>query len=108
MIARNTEQLDGLGLLKRFIAKLDRHNECWVWTGATNSKGYPAFRVGSRVALAHRFSHEVFIGPIPAGEQVHHKCMNPLCVNPAHLESVTPEVNRRLQALGVGEEPAPS
>lgn len=76
---------------------------CWIWTGATQSKGYKHFRVGNRWRLAHVFSHEVFIGPVPKGMQVHHRCLNQVCCAPDHLEAVTGEANRLLQAMGVGD-----
>ena len=90
-------------MLRRFAAKIELHHECWLWTGAKNSKGYPVFRVNGTLDYAHRVSHKLFLGPIGEGEQVHHKCMNPICVNPAHLESMAAERNRQSQAMGVGE-----
>ncbi|MGY8831955.1 MAG: HNH endonuclease signature motif containing protein [Pseudomonadales bacterium] len=47
------------------------------------------------MGLAHRWAHERFIGPIPDGMEVDHLCANTCCVNPAHLEAVTSEENRR-------------
>ena len=54
---------------------------CWLWTG------YKSGRYGGfyKQAKAHRWSYETFVGPIPDGKVVCHKCDTPLCVNPAHL-----------------------
>ena len=77
----------------RFWAKVDKTDECWTWTGGTNGEGYGRFRVGNRKAGAHRYSYELLIGPIPIGLQIDHLCRNRLCVNPEHLECVTPSIN---------------
>jgi hypothetical protein len=34
---------------------------------------------------AHRWSYQVFVGPIHAGRQVQHKCERKDCINPRHL-----------------------
>lgn len=76
----------------RFLAKVKRDaGGCWMWTAATNSVGYPMFGARYRsVVLAHRWAYETYNGAIPAGAHVHHKCENPLCVNPKHLEALQP------------------
>jgi len=66
---------------ERFWAKVDKTDECWIWTGSKDRKGYGKANGG----LAHRFSYEFAHGPIPGGMFVDHICHNPACVNPDHL-----------------------
>jgi hypothetical protein len=63
---------------------------CWLWLGKEGHKGYctaSGFRRISPERWAHRLAYALFIGPIPKGNQVHHKCEVRSCVNPQHLES---------------------
>ena len=74
---------------------------CWLWQLATNAKGYARSRLPSRFNPAgralfiHRVSYERAIGPIPDGLVIDHLCRNRSCLNPAHLEPVTPLENQR-------------
>lgn len=71
-------------------------NGCWHWTANTDRKGYGLLAVGgSRKMRAHRWAWERYVGSIPPDHQIHHRCLNPSCVNPAHLEPVTNEENQR-------------
>jgi hypothetical protein len=68
---------------------------CWVWQRTKNDKGYGRVWDDDRMAPAHRVYYERYVGPIPAGHQLDHLCRKPACVNPAHLEPVTPVENTR-------------
>lgn len=74
-------------LLERFWSKVDKSEDCWIWTAGKSSRGYGKFFVGSNLpeASAHRFSYELHFGSIPEGMQVCHQCDTPACVNPSHL-----------------------
>lgn len=79
----------------RFDAKVSvDENGCWLWTATLFLKtGYANFWCDGKSNLAHRVSYRWFVGPIPAGYQIDHLCKVRHCVNPAHLEAVTPVVN---------------
>ena len=85
----------------RFIEKVEfTADGCWSWTGYCSRNGYARLNIAGRMWLAHRWSYEHFIGSIPDGLEIDHLCRVTSCVNPAHLEPVTPAVNvaRRWEA----------
>ncbi|MFF4531456.1 HNH endonuclease signature motif containing protein [Streptomyces sp. NPDC001407] len=47
------------------------------------------------MTYAHRTAYSLMVGEVPDGLQIDHLCRNALCVNPAHLEPVTPSENIR-------------
>jgi hypothetical protein len=69
---------------------------CWLWTGRTKGHGYgQLWKARGKTWLAHRVSYAAFVGPIPKGMFVCHKCDTPSCVNPSHLFLGTHSDNMR-------------
>lgn len=81
----------------------------WIWQASirqqTNPDKYGKFWYLGRPRDAHRVAYELFTGPIPDGFEVDHVCRITLCVNPAHLEAVPPEVNNARRELPKWREP---
>ena len=78
---------------------------CWIWQRALDRDGYGVMQATRRDS-AHRVAYLAFIGPIPDGRVLDHTChstdrtcpggndcLHRRCVNPAHLEPVTPGEN---------------
>lgn len=78
----------------RFLAKVDiQPGQCWLWKGHISPYGYGILTNKKIPRGAHRISYELYKGPIPRGMHVDHLCCVRHCVNPEHLEAVTPSVN---------------
>lgn len=95
---------------QRIDSHIDRQpGGCWLWTAAVNDSGYGVTTTdGARYAMAHRAVYEIHVGPIPEGLHLDHTCHtmdsscagglgcpHRRCVNPEHLEPVTPQENNR-------------
>lgn len=92
----------------RFWSKADRSGgpeACWPWQGAMHPDGYGSAwdPEEKRTRGAHRIAYEVLVGPIPDGYDLDHLCVNPPCINPAHLRPVTRAENMaRVHLFDVG------
>lgn len=79
-----------------FTLKFLMGKGCWTWLAYRMPSGYGRFSYKNHGGqYAHRISYEEFVGPIPDGLQIDHKCKNRGCVRPSHLEAVTAEENLR-------------
>ena len=70
-------------------------DQCWLWIGGHNGKGYGTTSLdgtGQKV-YAHRVSYYLTYGEFDWNLYVLHKCDNPQCVRPDHLELGTQAKN---------------
>jgi len=84
---------DTIHSLERFMSKVARDGDCWVWTAGDNGKGYGRFYSGKGMVIAHRWIYEQTRGKVPSGLELDHLCRNRICVRPEHLEAVTHSEN---------------
>lgn len=68
---------------------------CWLWEAYSIPQGYGRVWDGRTVTAAHRASYVAFNGAIPDGLEIDHRCKQPCCVNPDHLEAVAHRENMR-------------
>ncbi len=84
----------GLSPEERFWRRVVKTEECWLFQGAHNGKGYVVFYAAGRI-YAHQYSYVLHHGPVPLGLKVLHKCDVRNCVRPEHLYCGTDVDNMR-------------
>lgn len=81
-------------VIERYCSYLkELPNGCIVWTGALDNNGHGHFYLGQKVPGnwnriligAHVFAYILHYKEYPTGD-VHHKCEEPSCCNPLHME----------------------
>jgi len=89
---------------ERFWAKVDKTEDCWLWTAGRDKDGYGKFGYRGTMVRAHRMAWFLTYGEWPAqtldhlchadsGCRLVALCPHRRCVNPDHLEDVTQRVN---------------
>jgi hypothetical protein len=66
---------------------------------------YSGTRIPRAPSVVVRRVYQQEVGPIPPGNHVHHTCGNGWCIEPSHLEAVTPTQHRdahRYNGLALG------
>lgn len=86
---------------ERFWKNVEKTETCWNWKGLIQkNRGYGRLWVSSnKEVLAHRLSLEIHGHVLPKWCVVMHKCDNPKCVNPEHLQIGTHRENQKDKVL---------
>lgn len=92
----NSQMKSGISLLMVRVSA-PSEIECWIWGGPINRKGYGNVQSRGIKRNAHRAIYLELGYEIPDGYHLDHLCRNKLCVNPSHMEPVTPQENVRRQ-----------
>jgi hypothetical protein len=115
--AIETQPGRSMSLEQRILSRIDRRgaDDCWLWTDRITEAGYATYGVPGTTAFVHRWMYQRFVGPIPDGAELDHRChsddkrcpggpcVHRRCVNPQHLEAVSHRTNM-LRGRGVSAE----
>ena len=75
---------------------VDKDTGCWVWAKMVGHKGHGRMRYLGKLRTAHQVYWEIANNrAVKPNHLLHHKCHNPSCVNPEHLEEMTMKEHKR-------------
>ena len=81
--------------IKRLMSRVTKFEDsCWVWNGAL-VRGYGVINVDGKTEYVHRVVFAASGKKFDKRLTLDHKCRNPRCVNPEHLEAVTRSENAK-------------
>lgn len=72
---------------------------CWIWLRSKSRDGYGWTSLDNKTYQAHRLIYEIVKGEVAPGLVIDHLCRVRHCVNPDHMEPVTPHENLRRSEL---------
>ena len=99
--ARTVEQVLALILQRSEPAP----SGCRIWQGSLTNSGYGRLtwvHAGRKEVGAHRVAYVATYGPVPDGLHIDHLCRVRACVNPDHMEPVTPRENIMRSPIALG------
>jgi hypothetical protein len=92
--SRECTDQDRFSVDRRFAAGYrETLSGCWEWQRQRHYRGYGLIEHHGRPVMAHRFAYARYVGVIPEGAVVMHRCDNPPCCNPGHLRTGTQAEN---------------
>jgi hypothetical protein len=83
-------------MMARYVRPEPGPNGCWQWGGSFDTHGYGrVFRAqgAPKTSQAHRLIYERLVGPVAADMDLHHRCGDPSCVRPDHLEPLLKKIH---------------